>query len=64
MTGQVPATRVVPILWFVAAGLSLLTLGIRVATDRELSWPVAASAVFCLVIGIATWSRARPAPPT
>ena len=44
--------RLVPTLWFVAAGLAFLAVGIRVVSDGVSNVPTAAGGLFCLVMGI------------
>lgn len=51
-------------LWFVAAGLAFIAVGIRFFADRGINWPLAAGGLFCLVIGISAWSRTRQPPPS
>ena len=57
MVDQPSGKRLSAILWFVAAGLAFLAVGIRFASDREANWPVAAGGAFCLVMGISAWSN-------
>lgn len=64
MADHAPGNRLVAILWFVAAGLAFLAVGIGLAADRDPKWSVAAGGLFCLVMGIATWSRRGQAPPS
>jgi len=63
MVNQTSRSRLTAILWFVAAGLAILAVGIRFAADRHMNWPLAAGGLFCLVMGIASLSRSRPSPP-
>jgi hypothetical protein len=53
----VPDKRVVAILWFVAAGLAFLAVGIQVSTSQPPRWALAAGGVFCLAMGIGARSR-------
>jgi hypothetical protein len=49
-------------LWFVAAVLALIAVGIRVGRGREINWGVAAGGVFCVVMGVSAVTRARKLP--
>lgn len=64
MADQTSGKRLAAILWFLAAGLAFLAVGIRLAADRDPKWSVAAGGLFCLVMGIATWPRRGQAPPS
>jgi hypothetical protein len=56
-------TRLVATLWFVAAGLAFIAVGIPFLSDREPNWGVAAGGLFCLIMGITTWLRRQQPPP-
>ena len=62
MTQQASHSRLVAVLWFVAAVLAFVAFGIRMAADGERNWSVGVGGLFCLVMGIAALSR-RTKPP-
>jgi hypothetical protein len=62
MVNPTSGKRLAAILWFVAAGLAFLAVGIRFMVDGELNWAVGAGGLFCLVMGIAALSRSQPPP--
>ena len=62
--GEKPGKRVVAVLWFIAAALSFIAVGIRFLDDNEMNWPVAAGGLFCLIMGITAMARSRNAPPS
>ena len=51
--------RLVPVLWFVAAALAFIAVGVRYSTDYELNVPVAAGGIFSLIMGIVALARSR-----
>ncbi|HJR67701.1 MAG TPA: hypothetical protein VJ802_14815 [Gemmatimonadaceae bacterium] len=51
--------RLASVLWFVAAVLALAAAGIRYYRREEISWTWVAAGVFCLVMGLGAWKRAR-----
>lgn len=56
-------TKLGAILWFVAAGLAFVAVGIPFFRDREPNWGVTAAGLFCLVMGIASLPRKGQTPP-
>jgi hypothetical protein len=52
------------VLWFVAAGLAFVAVGIRFFKDREINWGTAGGGLFFLVMGIASLARKGQPPPT
>ena len=55
--------RLVATLWFVAAGLAFIAGGIPFLNDQKPNWGVAGGGLFCLIMGIAAWSRRQQPPP-
>ncbi len=49
--------RLIPILWFVAAGLAFLAVAIQVSTGQTPRWFLAAGGAFCLAMGVGARSR-------
>ena len=63
MVTQPPRTRLIAVLWFVAAGLAFVAVGIGFFGGREPNWGAAAGGLFCLVMGIASLARKGQPPP-
>ena len=64
-TEKTPESRqkLAPILWFVAAALSLTAAIIRYTNGEGWAWAPLAAAVFLGAMGWSAWKRARgPAP--
>jgi hypothetical protein len=61
-TNHSPGKSLIPVLWFVAAGLACVAVGIRYTRDREPSFALIAGAIFCLIMGII--ALRSPQPPS
>lgn len=59
MAERASRARLTSVLWFVAAVLALTAAGIRYYRREEISWAWVAAGVFCLVMGLSAWKRAR-----
>jgi hypothetical protein len=55
-------SRLVTTLWFVAAGLAFLALGIRLTSGRRSGIGLMVGATFCLVMGIISLAKSRRPP--
>jgi hypothetical protein len=54
------SSKLVPVLWFVAAALSTVAFAIRYAKGGEIKWYLAAAAVFTAIMGfVALKGRGR-----
>lgn len=54
-----PRSPLLAVLWFVAAALAFLAVGIRYSADGELNVPIAAAGMFSLVMAIVALARGR-----
>jgi len=61
-TDRRPGLRLAAGLWFLAAVLAFIAVGIRATRGRDVNWAVAAGGLFCLVMGINALARARKSP--
>lgn len=59
MPAHRPRSPLLAVLWFVAAALAFIAVGIRYSADRELNVPIAAGGMFSLVMGIVALARGR-----
>jgi len=64
MANQESRTRLVAVLWFVAAALAFIAAVIPALGDGTPNWGVAVPGLFCLIMGITTWSRKQKSSPT
>jgi hypothetical protein len=53
-------SRLVPLLWMVAALLAWTSVAIRYFGGEGVEWRGAAAGLFCAGMGLAAWSRAKP----
>jgi hypothetical protein len=61
-TDRRPGLRLAAGLWFLAAVLAFISVGLRATRGREVNWAVAAGGLFCFVMGISALTRARKLP--
>jgi hypothetical protein len=62
MTPQPLQSRLVTILWFVAAALAFLAAGLRLSSGAPPGIGVIAGGSFCLIMGIASAAKGRRPP--
>lgn len=60
MTHTSSGTRVVAVLWFLAAGLAFVAVAIPFVRDREPNLTAAAGGLFCLIMGIVASRSQKP----
>ena len=59
MAQQRSSSRVVAIMWIVAAVLAWSAVAITYFGGGGVNWTVAAGGLFCAVMGIGSWMRAK-----
>jgi hypothetical protein len=59
MAQQRAGSRVVAMMWIAAAVLAWLAVAIRYFGGGGVNWSVAAGGLFCAVMGIGAWTRAK-----
>ena len=64
MNQQASGTRLAAILWFVAAGLAFIAFGLSFVKDSGRNWSVGIGGLFCMTMGIATWSKYKSQSPS
>lgn len=63
MSSQPSGKRLMPILWFVAAGLAFVAAAISFLDGRDPNLSAIAGGLFCLVMGIIAIRSQRPPSP-
>jgi hypothetical protein len=64
MPTQPRIVRTAAVLWFVAGALAFVAAAIPALKGGSPNWSVAAPGFFCIVMGIISWQRNQPPPPS
>jgi hypothetical protein len=59
MTQQRPASRLVAVLWTLAALLAWTAVAIRYAREGTIDWRAAAAGLLCAAFAVGAWNRLR-----
>jgi hypothetical protein len=62
MADQASGRPLVAVLWFVAAALAFIAVGIGFMPARNPNYAVGAGGLFCLVMGVSAWRRSQSTP--
>lgn len=62
MTKRLSPTRLSAILWFVAAALAFIAVGLGIVSGRIPNWSAGAAGLFFFAMGWSAWQRSQSAP--